>query len=85
MGASRHAAPTGRSALMLMSIVSDTRLARGKRGPLTKEEQEEECRSWEPELTAHMDEKLRIERVRIQALLQTYSRKKRRHYAALQR
>ena len=57
----------------------------GKRGPLTKEEQEEECRSWEPELTAHMDEKLRIERARIQALLQTYSRKKRRHYAALQR
>src|ERR1017187_5874886 len=33
MGASRHAAPTGRSALMLMSIVSDTRLARGQTWP----------------------------------------------------
>lgn len=57
----------------------------GKRGPLTQAEQEEECRSWESELTAHMDEKLRIERARIWALFQIYSRNKRRQHAILQR
>jgi hypothetical protein len=57
----------------------------GKRGPLTKEEQEQECRNWEAELTAPMAEKLRIERARERALLQTYFKKKRRHHGELQR
>jgi hypothetical protein len=52
----------------------------GQRGPLTKEEQEKECPGWEAELTAPMEEKLRIERARGKALLQTYFRKKRRHH-----
>ena len=60
-------------------------LLEGKRGPLTKEEQAEECRRWDAELTAPMAEELRIERAREKALLQTYLRKKRRHHAELQK
>jgi predicted secreted protein len=52
----------------------------GKRGPLTKAEQEKECRGWEAELTAPMAEELRIERARGKAILQTYFRNKRRHH-----
>jgi len=55
----------------------------GKRGPLTLEEQEEECRTWE--LTAGTDVDVRIERVRMEKILQTYFKKKRRHHAKLQR
>ncbi len=57
----------------------------GKRGPLTIEEQEEECRGWEPELTADMREKLRIERAQVKELVRKYFRKKRRHLGELQR
>lgn len=60
-------------------------LLEGKRGPLTTEEQEEECRTWEPELTADMEENLRIERAKLEVLLQTYARKKRREREDLQR
>jgi hypothetical protein len=57
----------------------------GNREPLTKQEQENECGSWEPELTARRREKLRIDQAREEALLQTYFRMKRRHHAELQR
>ena len=60
-------------------------LLEGKRGALTEKEQEEECRSWEPELTEHTEENLRIERAQLEALLQTYARKKRRDREELQR
>jgi len=55
----------------------------GKRGPLTEQEQEEECRTWE--LTADTEVDVRIERVTVEKLLQTYFRKKRIHHAELQR
>ena len=60
-------------------------LLEGKRGPLTKEEQEEECRSWDPAPTEDMRGKLRIERAREQVLLQEYFRKQRRHREELRR
>jgi hypothetical protein len=53
----------------------------GKRGPLTVGEQEQECLSWEIEPTAETKKKLRIEEQRVEALLQTYFRKKRGHHA----
>jgi hypothetical protein len=52
----------------------------GKRGPLTTEEQKEECRGWEAESTADMKEKLRVERAQEKALLRTYFRRKRGHH-----
>jgi len=60
-------------------------LLEGKRGPLTIEEQQGECRSWDPEPTEEMREKLQIERAREQLLLQEYFRKQRRHHEELQR
>jgi hypothetical protein len=48
-------------------------LLEGKRGPLTQEEQEDECCTWE--LTADTAEDFSIERARLKALLHKYARK----------
>jgi hypothetical protein len=53
----------------------------GMRGPLTVKEQENECLSWEMEPNAETKKKLRIEQLQVEALQQTYFRKKRRHHA----
>lgn len=53
-------------------------LLEGRRGPLTEEEQEAECSTWEPELTAGSDEHLSIEQTQLELLLNSYARKRSR-------
>lgn len=49
-----------------------------KRGPLTEEEQEAECSTWELEASAGLEESVRNEKAQCELILKTYAKKKRR-------
>jgi hypothetical protein len=51
---------------------------RGRRGPLTELEQEQEERRWEREYTAASDEEFRREQAHLEGLLQQYEYDKRK-------
>ncbi len=51
----------------------------GRRGPLTKEEQEEEYHRWEEQLSAEAIEKFRCDQAQAKQLLRAYELRKRRN------
>ena len=54
----------------------------GRRGPLIREEQEEECRSWEQQLTGEEMNKVHQNQLQVKRLLRLYVWKKRRMHAS---
>ncbi len=54
----------------------------GKRGPLTQQEQEKECREWQREFTKEAQQDFRTQQATLAALIKAYQR---RRHEALQR